>query len=164
MIRMSLFKCCRVGIGMHVLISHQRACHTDGRLFRKVKRNCFDTPQRLTDMEEQRINMQVLCTVPVMFHYWANPQHTHEISKELNDDLAETIGAHPPGRFVGLGTVPMNDSTLAVQELERCMNQVSARLVLYASHNSISVGVSRCSNWISCQRTNSSRSEHIPIF
>ena len=36
----------------------------------------------------------------------------------VNDDLARTVASHPD-RFVGLGTLPMNAPTLAVEEMKR---------------------------------------------
>jgi aminocarboxymuconate-semialdehyde decarboxylase len=54
-----------------------------------------------------------------MFGYWAKPQDCLETSKFLNDGIAEIVGGFPK-RFIGLGTVPMQDATLAIQELKRC--------------------------------------------
>lgn len=84
-------------------------------------------------MDEKAIDKQVLCTVPVMFSYWAKPQDTAEISIELNDDLAETIETNRE-RYIGLGTVPMNDTALAIQELERCVQVLGFKGVQIGSH------------------------------
>jgi aminocarboxymuconate-semialdehyde decarboxylase len=54
-----------------------------------------------------------------MFSYWAKPNDCLEISKFLNDHIAEIVTRFPK-RFVGLGTIPMQDSSLAIQELQRC--------------------------------------------
>ena len=53
-----------------------------------------------------------------MFSYWANPADGAEISKVLNDGIAEIVLKYPK-RFIGLGTVPMQDTRLAIKELER---------------------------------------------
>jgi aminocarboxymuconate-semialdehyde decarboxylase len=66
---------------------------------------------------------QVLSTVPVMFGYWAKPQHTVELSRWLNDHIAGVCRERPE-RFVGLGTIPMNAPGLAVKELERCVREL----------------------------------------
>jgi aminocarboxymuconate-semialdehyde decarboxylase len=71
-------------------------------------------------MERTGVDHQVLSTVPVMFSYWAKPEHTRELARYLNDHLATVVAAHPH-RFSGLGTVPLNDPDMAVAELERCM-------------------------------------------
>ena len=54
-----------------------------------------------------------------MFSYWAEPADGLEISRFLNDHIAELVRQHPK-RFIGLGTLPMQDADLAVRELERC--------------------------------------------
>ncbi|MEO8074205.1 MAG: amidohydrolase family protein, partial [Acidobacteriota bacterium] len=64
------------------------------------------------------VNVQVLSTVPVMFSYWAKPDDGAEISKVLNDEIAEIVKKYSR-RFVGLGTVPMQNTNLAIKELER---------------------------------------------
>ncbi len=92
----------------------------DGKSFRQIKPNCYDDGVRLAEMDESGVNVQVLSTVPVMFNYWARPEHTLDIARLLNDHIAEVCVRHP-NRFVGLATVPMQDPELAIRELERCM-------------------------------------------
>jgi aminocarboxymuconate-semialdehyde decarboxylase len=54
-----------------------------------------------------------------MFSYWAQPQDTLDLSMFLNDHIAGIVHQWPR-RFVGLGTLPMQDADLAIRELERC--------------------------------------------
>jgi aminocarboxymuconate-semialdehyde decarboxylase len=65
------------------------------------------------------VDVQVISTVPVMFHYWAKPEHTLETSIFLNDHIADVVRRYPK-RFIGLGTLPMQAPDLAIQELKRC--------------------------------------------
>ncbi|NND01535.1 MAG: amidohydrolase [Acidimicrobiia bacterium] len=94
-----------------------------GSFFREVDRRLFDPQARLASCDESGIGTQVLSTVPVMFSYWTEPRHGAEVAAFLNDDLAATVAANPD-RFVALGTLPMQDTDLAVSELERCMSQL----------------------------------------
>ena len=58
-----------------------------------------------------------------MFSYWAKPVDALDISKLLNDHIAGIIGQYPT-RFLGLGTIPMQDTDLAIKELERCIKDI----------------------------------------
>ena len=91
----------------------------DGHFFREVDSNCWSPEKRIEEIDGFSVNVQVLSTVPVMFSYWAKPCDGAEIAKFLNDGIAKTV-AEFPKRFIGLGTVPMQDTPLAVKELERC--------------------------------------------
>ena len=112
----------------------------DGRLFRVIEDNCWDAGQRIKECDQHGVGVQVLSTVPVMFAYWARPQHTIDLARWLNDDLAETCRANPE-RFVGLGTLPMNDVPSAVRELERCINDLGFAGVQIGSNvNGVELG------------------------
>ena len=49
----------------------------------------------------------------------AKAEDTLDLCQLLNDDLAKTVSKHP-SRFVGLGTLPMQNPEMAVEELKRC--------------------------------------------
>lgn len=88
--------------------------------FREIVANCWDAELRLQEMKAHQADLQVICTIPVMFSYWADANDCLVVSRFLNDDIAATVNKHP-GKFVGLATVPMQDTGIAIKELERCM-------------------------------------------
>jgi len=126
------------GYGGFVVLDHHLPCRArmlkdDGKFFREVESNCWEGEQRLRECDETHVNVQVLSTVPVMFSYWAKPEDGLAIARFLNDDLAETVKSNPK-RFIGLGTLPLQDPKLAVKELERCMRDLKLQGVQIGSH------------------------------
>ncbi|MCC6420367.1 MAG: amidohydrolase [Gemmataceae bacterium] len=105
----------------------------DGRLFREIDAPCWDPERRLVDCRRDRVKVQVLSTVPVMFSYWARPEHTHDLARLLNDHLADVVARHPD-RFVALGTLPMQAPDLAILELERCVRELGFPGVQIGTH------------------------------
>lgn len=97
----------------------KRMMRDDGVFFRRVEQNCYDPSAILPDMDAHGVDCMVLCNIPVLFYYWAKPAHTLEWCKFLNDYYTEIQETHA-GRFIGLGTLPMQDVNLSIQELERC--------------------------------------------
>jgi aminocarboxymuconate-semialdehyde decarboxylase len=78
------------------------------RVFREIGDNVWEPTRRIEEMEAASVSMQVLSTVPVMFSYWAKPHHALDLSRILNDHIAEVVRAHP-NRFAGLGTIQFQD-------------------------------------------------------
>ncbi len=88
------------------------------RFFRKVPPNTWDPEIRIREYARHDTQVQVICTVPVMFAYFAKPADGLEVAKFLNDDIAQKVADYPKN-YIGLGTLPMQDIGLAVNELER---------------------------------------------
>ena len=103
------------------------------KFFRAVECNCWDPRKRLDECDQTSVNVQVLSTIPVLFSYWAKPSDTFWLSKILNDHIADIVDMYPL-RFIGLGTLPMQDKTLAVKELERCMNELNFKGIQIGSN------------------------------
>ena len=101
--------------------------------FRIIEDNCWSAERRIEECDRHGVDVQVLSTVPVMFSYWARPEDTLDLSRILNDHIAEMVRAYPR-RFMGLGTLPMQDARLAVPELERCVNELGLRGIQIGSH------------------------------
>jgi aminocarboxymuconate-semialdehyde decarboxylase len=127
----------RYGYGGFVQLEHQGpGCARmviDGQSFREIEDNCWDPGRRLADCARHGVTVQVLSTVPVMFSYWARPEHADDLARMLNDHVAEVVRQHPT-RFAGLGTLPMQDPDRAVRELERCVRDLGLRGVEIGSH------------------------------
>lgn len=117
----------KFGYGEFITLEHHKPCCArmikGDKLFREIKSNCWDAGVRLSEMDDTRVAVQVLSPIPVLFNYWAKPQHTYETARYFNDHIAGIVAEHP-SRFIGLGTVPMQDVDYAIRELERCIREL----------------------------------------
>lgn len=116
----------KFGYGEFIHLEHRncKACMMKGeKLFREVDENCYKDVSRIKDMDSTNVDVQVLSTIPVLFNYWANANDGHETSRFFNDHIAEAVIKNPK-RFIGIGTIPMQDTDLAIKEMWRCVNEL----------------------------------------
>lgn len=113
----------KFGYGDFIYLQHHKKgaakMMRGNQFFREIQENSWNPEVRIKDYAKFGTQVQVVCTVPVMFSYWARPLDCLDVSKYLNDDIAELIVKYPKN-YLGLGTIPMQDTELAIQELERC--------------------------------------------
>ncbi len=113
----------KFGYGDFIYLQHHRKGFAKmmkgNQFFREIEENCWDAEVRIGDYKKFNTQVQVVCTIPVMFSYWAKPKDCLDVSMFLNDDIAELVAKHPKN-YVGLATIPMQDTDLAIKELERC--------------------------------------------
>jgi len=86
--------------------------------FREINHNCWDPEIRMNEYEKYATQVQVVCTIPVLFAYFSKPKDGLEVARFLNDDLANLVNKYPK-KYIGLGSLPMQDPELSVQELFR---------------------------------------------
>jgi len=94
-----------------------------GAAFRKVDCNCWNHQKRIQECDSTSVDVQVLSTIPVLFSYWAKDDEGLTLSKFLNNHIAEVV-RESPIRFIGLGTIPMQNADLAIEEMDRCVNEL----------------------------------------
>jgi aminocarboxymuconate-semialdehyde decarboxylase len=106
----------------------------DGKTFlTQLKAEFTDLALRLSIMDQQGVDMQVLSPASSYFFYWMAAEPSLEFARWLNDRFAEAVATHPK-RLVALGSVPMQDGGKAATELERAVGKLGLRGVEIASN------------------------------
>ena len=95
----------------------------DGAAFRKIDCNCWNHQKRIQECDSTSVDVQVLSTIPVLFSYWAKDDEGLTLSRFLNDHISEVV-RKTPNRFIGLGTIPMQNTDLAIEEMDRIVNEL----------------------------------------
>src|SRR3954453_15740497 len=81
---------------------------------------------RLKDMDRMGIDIQAVSPAPQQTYYWTEAGEGQALARMVNERLAEIVSKWPE-RFVALGTVPLQDSSLAVSELEHAVKHLGLR-------------------------------------
>ena len=82
--------------------------------------------ERLVDMDRMGVDIQAVCPAPYHFFYFTEPDYGAQLAREVNEGIAKIV-ADTPDRFVGLGSVPLQDSQLAIRELDYCVKHLGMR-------------------------------------
>lgn len=87
----------------------------------------FNDPEpRRAAMQAMGVDFQIIGPAPGQQHYWAEPEVLARISALQNDHVADTV-ARDPGRFAGLGTLPLTAPDQAVAEATRAVQELGLR-------------------------------------
>lgn len=81
---------------------------------------------RLAKMEEMGLDMNVLSFSSRPGLYWADEALGEELAQEANNGYARLIREHP-GKFSGLATLPAQDPSRSVKELERAVKTLGLK-------------------------------------
>ena len=127
----------RFGYSGFIELHHHAPCKAKmmmgEKFFREIGHNCWDVNQRVIESDAQGVDVQVLSTIPVLFHYWAKAQDALDTSRFFNDHIANSVRLHLK-RFIGLGTVPLQDPQLAIREMIRCTEELGMAGIEIGSH------------------------------
>ena len=85
-----------------------------------------DIDVRLKHMDRMGIDIQAVSPAPNQTYYWTDPGMGAELARAVNEQIAQVVAGHPD-RFVGLGTIPLQDPGLAVSELEFAIRKLGLK-------------------------------------
>jgi aminocarboxymuconate-semialdehyde decarboxylase len=100
------------------------------RFFRQIYSACWDAEVRLSEMDRDGIDIQVVSATPVLFAYDRPVEHALDCARLFNDAALE-LCAQGKGRLKSLCQVPLQDVDASCKELSRCMR---------ASHLGVQIG------------------------
>src|SRR5688572_31690740 len=93
----------------------------DGKAFlTQLKAEFFDLDLRLSIMDRQGVDMQVMSPASSYFFYWMPAEESLEYARWLNDSMAEAVAKHP-ARLAAFASLPMQDGAKAAAELDRAV-------------------------------------------
>lgn len=104
----------------------------NGILLAWSRPDMFGVDGMIAEMDRKGIDVRVLSLTPPHVNPWRG-QDQVELSRRLNDRLAEICRAHPD-RFVGLATLPLDNIDASVAELRRSVDELGLRGVTIGSN------------------------------
>lgn len=95
---------------------HHKTVMIGGKNFREVSHHCWDTGERLKEMQAEGVNRQVLSPMPELLSYWFDLDDALTMCDHTNRTIGTMVDSDP-GHFYGLGMVPMQDPERAAREM-----------------------------------------------
>jgi aminocarboxymuconate-semialdehyde decarboxylase len=96
-------------------------------------RKMAEMDENLADLKAAGMDMGVLQPTQTMFFYWAEPAAAAELARMVNEFTAEEVRKRP-AQWVGLATLPLQDTELAVRELAHAVKNLGLAGVVMGSN------------------------------
>ena len=93
--------------------------------------NTLDT--RLADMDRLGVDVQAMSPSPGQYFYFTDAEIGRAAARAVNDGMAQAVAQHPD-RLVGMGTVPLQNTQMAVEEMRRCVRELDLRGIEISSN------------------------------
>jgi aminocarboxymuconate-semialdehyde decarboxylase len=90
---------------------------------KEIRPKLTDPAVRIADMDAMGIDVQAISVAPPQYYYWTDPELGRRLARMQNENLASIVAGNPD-RFVGLATVPLQDVSAAVAELEFAVREL----------------------------------------
>ena len=104
----------------------QASTVVNGRLFAAIGPKLNGVDERIADMDHLGVDVQAISPSPGQYYYFAPPELGRQTAQLVNNGVAEAVARHPD-RLVGMGTVPMQNTQMAIAEMRRCVNDLGLR-------------------------------------
>ncbi|MCT7657019.1 amidohydrolase family protein [Mycobacterium deserti] len=88
---------------------------------------------RLADMDAMGVDVQAVAVAVYQYYYWADPELGAKVARMINEEFVESTSRYP-GRFLPLGTVPLQDTDAAVGELRYLAEELGMRGIEIGTH------------------------------
>jgi aminocarboxymuconate-semialdehyde decarboxylase len=96
------------------------------KLFQKIGPKLNGVESRIADMDQMGVDVQAISPSPGQYYYFAPPEIGRDAAKLINDGVADAVARYPD-RLVGIGTVPLQNTEMAIAEMHRCVNELGFR-------------------------------------
>ena len=115
----------------------------------------FDAEQRLAASAARGVDAELLSPFPALLNYRGTAGAGRDLARVTNEYIAGLVAAFP-SRFLGLGTVPMQDPDLAAAEIAEVLKAGLAGVEIASNINGASLHDSRFDGfWAEAQRLGS---------
>ena len=105
----------------------------NGKLFAAIGPKLNGVDQRIVDMDALGVDVQAISPSPGQYYYFAPPELGRDAARLVNDGIAAAVVKHPD-RLVGMGTVPLQNVEMAVEEMRRCVRELDLRGIEISSN------------------------------
>jgi aminocarboxymuconate-semialdehyde decarboxylase len=112
--------------------SGQTLLRKDGYTYMWWKEAFFDMEQRLRLMDKQGIDIRALSLSSPSVYDWSGPRQV-ELARYMNDATAKIVRTHPD-RFIGIGSLPLENIDASLEELDRMTAELGMKGVMIGSN------------------------------
>jgi len=97
----------------------------------KPKMDMLDV--RVADMDRMGVDVQAVAIAVYQYYYWADPELGAKVSRMMNEEFVESTSKYH-GRFMPFGTVPLQDTDAAIQELRYLATELGMKGIEIGTH------------------------------
>jgi aminocarboxymuconate-semialdehyde decarboxylase len=121
-----------LSLAVEMTAAGQTLMRRDGYTFLWHRESMFDIEGRLRTMDLQGVDMRVLSLSTPNVYEWRGERQI-EMARHMNDVTAALVRAHPK-RFAGLGSLPLDDVSASLEELDRITGELELCGVMIGSN------------------------------